>query len=222
MKKILTITAAFLITMSLFSCGMPQSVKKPSEISSQTVSETASTPTFEPIETQTDREDMKFSQAELDVIAVADKIFTETYGFEDLSLFYVSIMNLTDKYFISYHLSFLGINTDEHYSIYLDKNMELLETRAYGEGDFSKYIGDDAFISALSSAKRKIENQTAKYNETNNFYFLETDGYLCLCSEIIVDIDPPKYETDEDGNSYGGCGIDHDHLFFTENICPIN
>lgn len=222
MKKILTITAALLITMSLFSCGTPQSVEKPSEISSQTASETASTPTFEPIETQTDREDMKFSQAELEVIAVADKIFTETYNFEDLSLFYVRIMDLTDKYFISYHLSFLGINTDEHYSITLDKEMELVETNAYNKGEFAKYIGDEAFIRKLNVVKKNIENQTAEYNETNNFYFMETDGYICLCSEIIVKIDPPKYETDEDGNSYGGCGIDHDHLFFTENICPIN
>ena len=218
MKKYLTITTAMLLALSLFSCDTQTDGKKASEISSKTSSE----PVFEPMETQTDREDMDFSQAELDVIAVADKIFTETYGFEDLSLFYVRIMELTNKYLLSYHLSFLGMNTDEYYSISLDKEMGLIETMAYSEGKFSKYIGDDAFISALNAAKNAIVRQTAEYNETNNFYFMEIDGYLCLCSEIIVDIDPPKYETDEDGNSYGGCGIDHDHLFFTEKICPIS
>lgn len=222
MKKLLTLTTALLLTLSLFSCDTQEGSEETSKVSSEATSEAVSETVFEPIETQTDREDMDFSPAELDVIAVADKIFTDTYGFEDLSLFYVRIMELKDKYFVSYHLSFLGMNTDEHYSIYIDKEMELVETNAYSEGEFSKYIGDDAFISALSTAKKAIENQTAEYNETNNFYFMETDGYICLCSEIIVKIDPPRYETDEEGNSYGGCGIDHDHLFFTEKICPIS
>ena len=43
-----------------------------------------------------------------------------------------------------------------------------------------------------------------------------TDDYLCLSMEIIKDLTPP--EPAEDGTVLTGCGIDHDHVFYSERI----
>ena len=51
--------------------------------------------------------------------------------------------------------------------------------------------------------------------------YLSTDneGNLCLCVEIIVDIDPPNVIVNDDGTVIsGGCNIDHKHVF---HIKPI-
>lgn len=39
----------------------------------------------------------------------------------------------------------------------------------------------------------------------------DEEGYLCLCTEIIV-----YFEPEEEGMS--GCGFDHDHVFYRERI----
>ena len=207
MKKLFIFTVLLLLALSLFSCNTQKDVDE----------------TSDPSENLTDRDDMEFSDAELAILEVSDKIFTETYGFKDLSLFYINISEWKDRdrYTVSYHLTFNGIRTDEYYRIELDKNMSLLETDAYNEGKFSKYIGNPSLMDAMQAARKSIESQTTAYNEPNHFYFTEEDGYLYLCSEIIVDIDPPEYQTDEDGYIYGGCGIDHEHIIFSEKICPI-
>ena len=47
--------------------------------------------------------------------------------------------------------------------------------------------------------------------------YLEVDdeGYLCLCGEEIVFIDPPKVESGaEDEVIDSGCGIDHKHMYY--------
>ncbi|MBQ8407312.1 MAG: hypothetical protein IJY39_00460 [Clostridia bacterium] len=205
MKKLLILTVILLLALSLFSCNTQKDVDVISDSS----------------ENLTDRSDMEFSDAEFAILEASDKIFTETYGFKDLSLFYVNISEWKDqnRYTVSYHLTFNGIRTDEYYCIELDKNKDMIKTDAYGKGEFSKYIGDKTFMNALSAAKKSIEIQTASNNKPNHFYFTEQDGYLC--PEIIVDIDSPEYQTDENGYSYGGCGIDHEHIFFSEKICPL-
>ena len=72
---------------------------------------------------------------------------------------------------------------------------------------------------APEQAEDKISSSIANYPE-NSGYYLGTDyeGYLCLCVEVIRDIDPPNVVVDGDYTISSGCNIDHEHLFFSERI----
>ncbi len=85
----------------------------------------------------------------------------------------------------------------------------------------SVYIGDkeseyidaiDAYL--LRAAEEKINGEANKYNAPCVFYIDLRDGKLYLAAEIIASIDPPL------STSGAGCGIDHDHIFFSEPITP--
>ena len=47
---------------------------------------------------------------------------------------------------------------------------------------------------------------------------VDSENYLYLYGEIIVDIDPPQSEAYKGEVFTSGCGIDHDHLYFRERI----
>ena len=53
-------------------------------------------------------------------------------------------------------------------------------------------------------------------DKENSGYYLSFDdeGYLCLSCEVIVQLSGGA-----DGD--GGCGIDHEHKFFTARICGV-
>lgn len=82
------------------------------------------------------------------------------------------------------------------------------------EARFVPYITD----TLVAEAERKILEQTAQYGENSGFYLQITDGYLCLAMEIIKDLTPPEPTGTEAGNILSGCGIDHDHIFYSERI----
>ncbi len=73
---------------------------------------------------------------------------------------------------------------------------------------------DDIDPALLKAAEEKITGQISQYGDNSGLYLGVVDGHLCLCSEVIVKINPPR--PSEYGNS--GCGIDHDHKFFSERI----
>ena len=66
----------------------------------------------------------------------------------------------------------------------------------------------------LKKAEEMISGYISSYSQNSGIYLGVCDGKLCLCAEAIVKIDPPN--TSEYGSS--GCGIDHDHRFFYEQI----
>ena len=71
----------------------------------------------------------------------------------------------------------------------------------------------------LSIAEETIRNEAPPDAESLGFYLDEREEKLYLCAEAIVEIDPPNTVVYEDGTvSSGGCGIDHEHLFFIEPI----
>ena len=72
----------------------------------------------------------------------------------------------------------------------------------------------DALVDA---AETKITSEISKYSNNSGFYLQVTDGYLCLTVEVIKSIDIPV-STEENGFTEGGCGIDHEHIFFSERI----
>ena len=73
---------------------------------------------------------------------------------------------------------------------------------------------DDIDPALLKAAEEKITGQISQYGNNSGLYVGVTDGYLSLCAEVIVKISPPR--PSEYGDS--GCGIDHDHKFFSERI----
>ncbi len=81
------------------------------------------------------------------------------------------------------------------------------------------------FISDIlvKDAENKITDTVSEYSNNSGFYLQVTDGYLCLAAEVIKKIDI-TISTEENGYAEGGCGIDHEHLCFSERITssPIN
>ena len=78
-------------------------------------------------------------------------------------------------------------------------------------GDCTAYVGR---INAdlLRAAEEKIgERRNAEF-----YIGRDQEGNLLLCAEVIVDL-TPVYESGEDFMG-GGCGIDHEHIFFSERI----
>ncbi len=77
---------------------------------------------------------------------------------------------------------------------------------------FSKYATEAAFEAATAKMKSPRNDPAEYYLEK------DSDGYLCVCYEQIVDIDPPV--SNEWGES-SGCGIDHDHVFESQRVCAL-
>ncbi len=72
--------------------------------------------------------------------------------------------------------------------------------------DSAKYI-KRIDVGLLKAAERKISAEASQYDDDLYFFLDIHDGYLCLCTEVIVKFDTP----DENG-------MDHEHVFFRERI----
>ncbi len=62
-------------------------------------------------------------------------------------------------------------------------------------------------VGMLKAAERKITAEASPYEDSPRFYIDVWKGYLCLCVEVIVDLDEPAAN-----------GMDHEHIFFRERI----
>lgn len=72
---------------------------------------------------------------------------------------------------------------------------------------------DEIDLNLLRTAEEKIRENIAQYTDNEGYFYLgDGNGYLSLCTEVIIDITPPS------GTNDGGCGIDHEHKFFKERI----
>ena len=71
----------------------------------------------------------------------------------------------------------------------------------------------DIDLNLLRTSEEKINGIISQYPKNSGFYVQYYDGYLRLCTEVIVEIDPP-----ESTDISGGCGIDHEHKYFDEPI----
>lgn len=82
------------------------------------------------------------------------------------------------------------------------------------------YVKDiDGYL--LKTAEEKIAGQISQYGNNSGFYLETYDGYLWLCVEVIVKLDPPAPDISVDSSDeywMQGCGIDHEHKFFMERI----
>ena len=100
------------------------------------------------------------------------------------------------------------------YTITLPDSQTVIEVDKQYEGYLSSVTDK-----LIEQAEDKINAEISNYPE-NSVYYLGTDseGYLCLFAEVIRDIDPPNIVVDGDYTISDGCGIDHEHLFFSERI----
>ncbi len=70
-------------------------------------------------------------------------------------------------------------------------------------------------LGLLWDAEKKILKEIPESEKEPSFSISkDEEGFLCLRAEVIVELEPPT----KDGLTLGGCGNDHDHLFFTERI----
>ena len=99
------------------------------------------------------------------------------------------------------------------YKLTLPKSKEVIEL--YEEQvRFVPYITDEL----VETAENKINEAVSAYSNSSDFYLQINDGYLCLYVEVIKQLDPPASQETEGEVVGGGCGIDHEHLFFSERI----
>ena len=98
------------------------------------------------------------------------------------------------------------------YKLTLPKSKEVIEL--YEEQVcFVPYITD----ALVEVAENKITEDVSQHSNHSNFFLQITNDYLCLVVEVIKSIDPPV-SAEEGEIADGGCGIDHEHLFFSERI----
>ncbi len=95
-------------------------------------------------------------------------------------------------------------NEDGSYQIRLPASGEVLALHTLEEG-YLPYISDRL----LQEAEQKLSEQMAQCEETTGFFITESEGYLCLAVNTVVDI--PNAEG-------SGCGIDHEHVELRERI----
>lgn len=113
-------------------------------------------------------------------------------------------------------LYIFGYDTYESYYVMHDERGGILEIESINEAEYSRYL---PYVTeeSIRDAEDALAESLAEYDRSTGYYIsFDSDGYLCLCAEVIVDIDPPS--SDEDGELEGGCGIDHEHIFFSERI----
>lgn len=103
------------------------------------------------------------------------------------------------------------------YTLTLPESKETIELDQ-DEVPFVPYITDEL----VEAAEKKIAEDIAEYNNSSGFYLQISQDNLCLVQEVIHHMDPPAGSNGEDTPS--GCGIDHEHLFFSQRIthCPVN
>lgn len=99
------------------------------------------------------------------------------------------------------------------YKLTLPKSKEVIEL--YEEQvRFVPYITDEL----VETAENKINEAVSAYSNRSDFYLQINDGYLCLVVEVIKQLNPPSSQETEGEIIDGGCGIDHEHLGFSERI----
>lgn len=149
---------------------------------------------------------------------IADKALADE-GIEDLGSYRVSYADLVGggcsvKYVYCLH----GYETEEAYMVNVLSNGaidDILQKEQHVYTVFEELTTEKQ----LDEARTKVEMKAkaSDYEGTTSIYLIvDEDGFLCMQAEIYIYLEG---ETDEEGRELEGCGIDHDHILFTERIC---
>ncbi|MBE6586159.1 MAG: hypothetical protein E7645_06510 [Ruminococcaceae bacterium] len=134
----------------------------------------------------------------------------------DLDQFRVSAVGVdmdSGYYHVSYVLPLGGIATSYRFTMKVtysgqirDYEGSTWDPRAY----YATYTDEDVLATVAKMNGVKAEE----------CYFKYENGKLYVCAEVIKSIIPPRVETDEAGNEFisSGCGIDHEHVFYEEEV----
>lgn len=160
------------------------------------------------------------SKEDAEIRNISDKAIMEQYGLSasDLSTFYrINIYEKKDGIIVvNYSLVFFGYETYERLWVNLTPDHQI--ESVYGDScEFACYI-PNITEEAIKKAENNLNEKTKNYEKTSlTFFNIDEEGYLCLCSEYILTIDPPV--TDDEGNALEGCGYDHEHIVINERVC---
>ncbi len=165
-------------------------------------------------ETETETEIMSWEAADIPeyqrpLREVADKALIAKFGVADFSPFQIEVSPQRDGgHCVKYTLYICGYSTNDVYWVYLTPENELdRAVEAYGKFQYTKFL-KTATEQAVRAAEERL---SAKSGEENRFHFyleIDDEGYLCLYTEVIVDLEVP--------NEWG---VDHEHIFYSERIC---
>ena len=146
-----------------------------------------------------------------EIKTVTDHLLKEEYGIDDLSVygFEVFYSKRQDQYSVTYRLYIQGYRTYEEYVVVIDAKGKPVSFRALHQGEYSRYLGG-ATEERMAAAVADIEKKASAYDEQGPYWLeIDSEGYLCLCLELIVEI---PY------NENVACG-DHKHVFFRSRVC---
>lgn len=147
---------------------------------------------------------------------IADTAIKKKFGLTDLGHYLISFSRhpIDRMASVDYRLKLFGLYTGEVYKVFLNEDGTVIDIRGdYGE--YARYL-PYATKEAYDAAKAKLDEKSKRGGEAGYYLEIDSEGYLCLSTEIILHLDPP---VDENGNAMSGCGVDHDHQFFSERIC---
>ena len=146
------------------------------------------------------------TEEELAIIELADAFMATEYPAVSLDDCRVDIRQSTDgEYSVEYTITICGYRTWESYTVYFNADKTVKRTYASQEGKYSAYL-PYATAERISEAEEILKKQVKQYDTQSAFYLqVDDEGYLCLLTEIIVDL------------PLG----DHEHKFFEERICGL-
>ena len=152
------------------------------------------------------------SAEDLALVERAAEVLWQTYDLPDASNFHPDVRRHVSNgtATVEFELYIGCYRTNETYNVKFSPDGEAKDTYAIQPGEYSRYLSA-ATPDAIADAEANLAEQLAPYGQHSYGYLtIDQEGYLCLSAEVIVELDGP---------SEGGCGVDHDHLFFHARIC---
>ena len=147
---------------------------------------------------------------------IGDAILKEQYGITDLDNFKINISrNGNGGASIRYELFIHGYDTNR--SVFISFKADGTVNSISGDvSKYSKYL-PHVTAEAVQAAAQKLDAMVGSHPHPEYYYSIDQEGYLCLGTEVIVYYETPK--TDSQGNTIAGCGFDHDHRFYSIQVC---
>ncbi len=153
-----------------------------------------------------------------DARAVADRILLEHSQIPDLAAYEVEEKSLTTgNYSFKYYHLVGSTRSLYRLSITINQNGDVFSFASDDWGENIPYITEaDIEAAKIRLKEAHPEVQLEPYLDVLN-------GILYVGFEHIISIDPPNAETNEAGDIIigGGCGFDHEHVFYQEEVVHI-
>ena len=149
---------------------------------------------------------------------IGAQIINEYYGITDLSCFEIDVDHYPNgKAAVNYELYIHGYPTNRDFRVRFDASGNVDDIQDY-ISEYLKYL-PYATPEAVQKAVAQLQADPMVALRPNApfYYSIDQEGYLCLGTEVIVPIDPPK--PTEDGSPISGCGFDHQHTFPSVRVC---